>query len=236
MLSDMARRASWQVPSRLDLDLMQQEHESSSSAGDFLIGLSVSQGAPSGIAILERFKPPPAPGRRRLATYVCRYLRRWLPPETAYPVLLSELAMMLSGPLAKSELIVEAGASIRPVVAMLRKHRLRACIRPVEVKVSAEDTYVGDAWKVGKGSLIETTRQVLQEERMTFDEQMPAEVRATTPSVRTVYQALLTYPFDRAPAANEAFAARDGEYDDLVLAVALACWFGEHCRKTFWIR
>ena len=151
MWSDMARRASRLVPSRFDIDLRQQVQASSSSEGEFLIGLSVSQGAPCGIAILERFKPLPSPGRRRLASYVCRYLRRWLPPETAYPVLLSELALMLSGPLAKRELIVEAGASIRPVVAMLRKHRLRACIRPVEVKVSAEDTYVGDAWKVGKG-------------------------------------------------------------------------------------
>jgi hypothetical protein len=144
--------------------------------------------------------------------------------------------MMLSGPLAKSDLIVEAGSSIKPVVAMLRKHRLPARIRPVEVRVSAEDDYVVDAWKVGKGSLIETTRQVLQEGRMTFDEVMPVEVMASTPSVRTVYQALLTYPFERVPAANEAFAAREGEYDDLVLAVALACWFGEHCKKTFWIR
>jgi hypothetical protein len=224
------------MSSQLDLDLMQQTQESSSSEGAFLIGLSVSQGAPTGIAILERFKPPASPGQRRLATYVCRYVRRWLPPETAYPILLSELEMMLDGPLAKSDLIVEAGSSIKPVVAMLRKHRLAARIRPVEVRVSAEDDYVVDAWKVGKGSLIETTRQVLQQGRMTFDELMPAEVMATTPSVRTIYQALVTYPFERVPAANEAFAAREGEYVDLVSAVALACWFGEHCKKTFWMR
>jgi hypothetical protein len=224
------------MSSQLDLDLMQQTQESFSHEGAFLIGLSVSQGAPSGIAILERFKPPPSPGRRRSATYVCRYLRRWLPPETAYPILLSELEMMLDGPLAQSDLVVEVGSSIKPVAAMLRKHRLPARIRPVEVKVSAEDDYVVDAWKVGKGSLIETARQVLQEGRMTFDELMPMEVLATTPSVRTVYQALVTYPFEHVPVANEAFAAREGEYDDLVLAVALACWFGEHCKKTFWMR
>jgi hypothetical protein len=236
MLSDMARRARWLVPSALDMALMQQqEQQASASAGEFLIGLSVRQGAPCGIAILERFEPSPSPGQRRLVSYVCRYLRRWLPPDTAYPVLLAELAVMLSGPLANSELIVEAGASIKPVVAMLRKHGLPTWVHPVEVKVSAEDGYVVDAWKVGKGSLIETTRQVLQEQRMSFDEQMPVEVMATTPSVRTVYQALLTYPFDRAPAANEAFAAREGEYDDLVLAVALACWFGEHCRQRLWV-
>jgi hypothetical protein len=237
MFSAMARRALRLTPSPFDRDLMQQQAQrDSSQERAFLIGLSVSQGAPCGVAVLERFKPPAASEQRRLATYVCRYLRRWLPPATAYPVLLSELAVMLQGPLEWSDLIVEAGPSIRPVVAMLRKHRLRASIRPVEVKVSAEDTYVGDAWRVGKGSLIETTRQVLQEERMTFDEQMPAEVMASTPSVRTIYQALLTYPFEPAPSANEAFAVREGEYDDLVLAVTLACWYGEHCRKTFWIR
>jgi hypothetical protein len=119
---------------------------------------------------------------------------------------------------------------------MLRKNRLPALIRPVEAKTSAEDGYVGDAWRVGKASLIETTRQVLQEELMTFDEQTPPEVMATTPSVRTIYQALLTSPFDRAPAANEAFASREGEYDDLVFTVALSCWFVEPCRRTFWVR
>jgi hypothetical protein len=236
MFSEMARRANSIPPSGIDLDFRRHQAEGGSpEAGVFLIGLSVSQGAPSGVAILERFKLSPPPGQSRSATYVCRYLRRWLPPDTAYPVLLAELAAMLSGPLVDSDLVVEAGPSLKPVVAMLRRHRLPALIRPVEVKVSAEDAYVGDAWKVGKGSLIETTRQVLQQGRMTFDEQMPPEVLATTPSVRTVYQALLTYPFDRAPAANEAFAAREGEYDDLVLAVSLACWFGEHCRRTFWV-
>jgi hypothetical protein len=65
---------------------------------------------------------------------------------------------MLTGPLVECNLVVEAGTSTRPVVAMLRKHRLPALIRPVEVKSGAEGAYVGDAWKVGKGSLIETTR------------------------------------------------------------------------------
>jgi hypothetical protein len=32
---------------------------------------------------------------------------------------------------------------------------------------------------------------------------------------------------------NEAFASRDGEYDDMVLAVALACWYGESSLRTF---
>jgi len=236
MLSDLARRALATPMFSFDLALRQpQTQRAASDAGNscFLVGLSVSQGAPNGIAVLERFKPPHPRGQGAAAIYACRYLRRWLPPDTAYPVLLAELAAMLTGPLVNCKLVVEAGTSIKPVVSMLRKHRLPAMIRPVEVKTSAEDAHAGDVWKVGKGTLIETTRQVLQEDRMTFDERMPREVLATTPPVRTVYQALLTYPFERAPAANEAFAARDGDYDDLVLAVALACWYGERCQRTF---
>jgi hypothetical protein len=36
------------------------------------------------------------------------------------------------------------------------------------------------------------------------------------------------------PTANEAFGAwREGAHDDLVLAVAIAAWEGEHFRKVF---
>ena len=200
-----------------------------------VVGLSVSQGAPTGISVLQKVKPPARRGQQSVATYHCRYLRRWLPPDTAYPTLVKELGAMLADTLRDCNLVVEEGTGLRTVVSMLRRSRLRAQIRPVEVKTSAEDTYVGDAWKVSKRSLIETTRQVLQKERMVFDERMPAEVMATTTPVRTIYQAILTYPFERATVANEAFAARDGEHDDLVLAVALACWYGERCQRTFWI-
>jgi hypothetical protein len=37
-------------------------------------------------------------------------------------------------------------------------------------------------------------------------------------------------------AANEVFEARQGEHDDLVLAVALAVWWGEHGKREFWMR
>jgi hypothetical protein len=62
---------------------------------------------------------------------------------------------------------------------------------------------------------------------------MPAEVQATTPPVATVYHALRAYRYPQASAANDAFASREGEHEDLVWAVALACWFGERCQREF---
>jgi hypothetical protein len=224
--------------SPLDADFLRWQAEAPSpqaSRRDFLVGLSVGQGSqPSAVAVLERL-PPPCPGGSR--SYACRYLRRWLPPGTAYPALVSDLTDMLSGtPLTGAELVVEAGPSIKAVLALLRKNRLSARVQPVEVKASAEDDYVEGLWRITKASVIETTRQVLQEDRLVFDERMAPEAMATTPSAQTIYHALLAYPYNKTPAANDAFASREGAYDDLILAVTLACWFGEHCRRTFWIR
>jgi hypothetical protein len=202
---------------------------------DFLVGLSVGQGSqPSGVAVVERL-PEEVPGIGR--HYACRHFRRWVPPDTAYPTLISNLKEMFSdAPLKRGDLIVEAGPGIKAVVAFLRKNRLPARISPVEIRASAEDAYVEGFWRIAKASVIETTRQVLQENRLVFDDRMPPEVLETTPSAQTIYQALLNYPYNKTPAANDAFASREGADDDLILAVALACWFGERCRRELWIR
>jgi hypothetical protein len=221
--------------SSFDRDLLyQQACKPSEKApkSDFLIGLSVGQGLqPTGIAVLERF-----PGDHGSRSYACRYLRRWRFPATRYPVLVSALNEMLEDPRLKgSNLIVEAGPGIRAVVAHLRKKRLRACIQPVELRASADDGYVEGLWRAAKASVIETTRQVMQEDRLIFDDRMPPEVMVNTPSAQTIYHALLNYPYNRTPAANDAFASREGADDDLILAVALACWYGEHCMRELWI-
>ena len=45
---------------------------------------------------------------------------------------------------------------------------------------------------------------------------------------------LLNFRVKITAAANETFGAwREGEHDDLVLAVALACWAGEHVKRPF---
>jgi hypothetical protein len=112
--------------SPLDRDLLRQQAIKSAAREqerDFLVGLSVGQGLqPTGVAVLERLMPEPP---RRSRTYACRYLRRWLPPATAYPNLVSNLrAMLTNTPLRGSDLVVEAGPGIKAVVSYLRKNRL----------------------------------------------------------------------------------------------------------------
>jgi hypothetical protein len=238
LFSYLARRALSAPISSFDRDLLLQQVDQTSEQPpkpEFLVGLSVGQGRqPTGIAVLERH-PRSRPGESR--NYTCRYMRRLLPPATAYPILVKTLTTMFCGTqLTGQDLIVEAGPGIRAVVAYLRKQRLKTGIQPVELKASAEDAFVDGLWRVTKASVIETTRLAIQEGRLVFDDQMPPKVIATTPSAQTIYQALLNYPFNKTPAANDAFASREGADDDLILAVALACWYGESCRREFWMR
>jgi hypothetical protein len=238
MFSHLARQALSAPISSFDRDLLLQQVQrmpDPTPEPEFLVGLSVGQGVqPTAVAVLERH-PRSRPGGSR--SYTCRFLRRWLPPATAYPALVKDLTTMLCGtPLTGHDLIVEAGPGIRAVVSYLRKQRLRAPIQPVELKANAEDGFVEGLWRVTKASVIETTRLALQEGRLVFDDLMPPEVMATTPSTQTIYHALLNYPYNKAPVANDAFASREGADDDLILAVALACWHGEFCRREFWIK
>jgi hypothetical protein len=64
---------------------------------------------------------------------------------------------------------------------------------------------------------------------------MPPEVMARLLPSRPIYHALSAYPYNKTPAANDAFASREGADDDLILATALACWFGECCKQTLWV-
>jgi hypothetical protein len=234
MFSHMARRSQGFPMTSLDRDMLCRKPEPPAPRDQppvFLVGLSVGQGAqPTGVAVLERRKP-----RSEVpATYACRHFRRWLFPATAYPVLVAHLNSILGDArLGGPSLIVEAGPSTKAVLSILRQHRLPVKIYGVEVKTSADDRKVESLWKLGKGTLIETTRQVIQDRRLAFDDKMPQGVITTTPPAQTIYHALATYPYNEAAMANEAFASRDGEYDDLVLAVALACWCGEKCQRTF---
>src|SRR6516225_3161116 len=110
MFSQFARRAFQAPLGSLEYDMLQRQVEPQpvgASPPQFLVGLSVGQGSqPTGIAILRKDKP----GSEAPATYVCRYLHRWLPPATTYPAVFAALKSMHGRPeLAECHLLVEAG-------------------------------------------------------------------------------------------------------------------------------
>ncbi len=58
------------------------------------------------------------------------------------------------------------------------------------------------------------------------------KVAARLPEAELLRSELVNFRVKITPAANESFGAwREGEHDDTVLAVGLACWAGENIKK-----
>jgi len=75
---------------------------------------------------------------------------------------------------------------------------------------------------VPKKELVASLQVLLQTRRL--------KVAKTLPEAATLVRELETFRVKVTEAANETFGAwREGQHDDLVLAVALAAWMGERC-------
>jgi hypothetical protein len=116
----------------------------------------------------------------------------------------------------------------RPIVDLIRERRLPCQLFPVVITGgAADDSYRDGYWYVAKRSLISHLQVLLQSRRLQF-------VRGIAEAA-VLARELQNYRVRVTENANETFDARHGEHDDLVLAVALASWLGERCRKQFWV-
>ena len=127
-------------------------------------------------------------------------------------------------PLTGSRLAVDQTGVGRAVVDLPRKARPRCTIRPITITAGSAVVADGAGWHVPKKELVGTLQILLQSRRL--------KVAPSLPAAQTLVQELTTFQVKITPAANETFGAwREGAHDDLVLAVAIAAWEGEHYRE-----
>lgn len=186
----------------------------------YFLGLDLGQAADfSAFAAAERTETRDADNNvvRQVAI---RALHRW-PLGTPYTAIAGDVArFLLRPPLAGGTLIVDATGVGRPVIELIRKGRPRCGqLIPVMITAGGKETQQDDGWHVAKVPLISTLQVLLQSQRLRF-----AEGMAETP---TLLRELENYRVKTTAAMHETFDARSGEHDDLVLAVALACWGAE---------
>jgi hypothetical protein len=153
--------------------------------------------------------------------WACRLLRRW-PLGSSYTAISRDVVTLVSKPpLAKqSVLVVDNGGPGRPVCDLLR-----AAQPPVQL--IALGICAGDSVKftkehgltVAKARLIVNLQCLLQMHRLTF--------AAGLAEAATLQRELANYRVKVTASANEVFNAREGQHDDLVLAVSLAAWYAE---------
>jgi hypothetical protein len=118
-----------------------------------------------------------------------------------------------------TELVVDATGVGRPVVDLLVERELA----PVAITITGGDAVVSDAggWRVPKRDLVAAVQVLLQNDRLRFAARIPA--------LPALVQELRDFRVKIDPlTAHDSYGAwREGAHDDLVLAVAVAAWYGQ---------
>jgi hypothetical protein len=171
--------------------------------------------------------------------YECRAIKRWQ-LNTPYTQIVADVAALVGKPplLQRSTeqprpgdigtgadrpaLAVDATGVGRPVVDMIWGERMPVTVLPVVITGGIRESWADAYFHVPKVGLISRLQVLLEQRKLTFASRME--------HAATLVKELQNYRVKITDAANESFNAREGEHDDLILAVALAAWAAE--RRT----
>jgi hypothetical protein len=195
---------------------------------DYFIGLDLGQASDyTALAVLERSVValdqacPPEPA------YSLRHLKRFA-LGTPYTAIVPSVARLAASPSLEGRctLVVDQTGVGRPVVDMLRDAPVPARIVPVTITGGNAVTVTEDgSHHVPKKELVTRLQLLLQSRRL--------KVPRTLREVDILVKELKDFQVRITAAAHETFGTwREGQHDDLVLAVALSGWFAE--REPCW--
>ncbi len=190
---------------------------SGATAVSYIVGVDLGQASDyTAISIVERVAPPLRPIEYRL-----RYLHR---PAlgTKYPRIANEVLALFRPPLSDTTPLVVDKTGVGAAVVDLFAERGRT---PVAVTITGGDTVNRqDAHdlRVPKRDLATTLVALFQTGRLKVAEGLPL--------APVLVNELVNFKVKiNAATGHDSYEAwREAVHDDLVLSVALACWYGEH--------
>ena len=181
----------------------------------YLIGLDLGQSQDyTALVVAEQHGTPPQ------ASYDIRHLERFA-LGTPYPAIVAHVQTLMQTPALhrQSTLVVDATGVGKAVLDMLVQARLE----PIAVTIHGGEKvqHEGRHWRVPKRDLVGVLQVLLQTQRLKVAEALPL--------AQVLVQELLNFKVTIDPrTAHDSYAAwREGMHDDLVLATALAVWWGE---------
>jgi len=184
----------------------------------FILGLDLGQTQDfTALAVLEQTVTEPSGVTP--PEYALRHLRRF-PLGTPYTEIVPAVAEIAnSRTLTGSPLVVDQTGVGRAVVDMLSQ--AAGWVVPVTITAGHAVTQVEDrSWHVPKKELVTSLQVIMQSRRL--------QIARSLPDAATLVRELQNFQVKITAAANETFGTwRDGQHDDLVLAVAMACWWAE---------
>lgn len=164
------------------------------------------------------------PQEKRPALYHCRKVQRFK-RGTDYPTIVEEVvAFMRREDMRTSKLIIDGTGVGRGIVDMFRKPLGRRAV-PVTITASGSPTLADDGyWHVSKVDLVGAVQATISTSRLKIAESL-ADVEVLTGELQG-------FQYKFTAAGNTVFGTwRENAHDDLVLAVALGTWWGEHGPK-----
>jgi hypothetical protein len=188
-----------------------------------IIGLDLGQTSdPTAMAVVEDFLMLDQETGRWVSFYACRYLKRWK-LRTKYPDIVEDVARLVRDPQLRAPVLVIDNTGVgRSVGDLFQRADLSARLRRVTITGGHRAHQDEDGcWLVPKKDLIGVLQTLLQSKRLAFAKGLPDR--------DVLVKELNAFRVKITAALNEVMGAwREGEHDDLVLALALACWAAEH--------
>ena len=181
----------------------------------FVVGLDLGQVSDfSALAVLERLDYE--------GIWAVRDLRRF-PLGIPYPAVAERIGQLMSSiPLRGASLVVDRTGVGRAVVDLLRAPALGCRVVPVTITSGENVTREpgGSGFRVPKRDLVSVLQVLLQNRRL--------KVAAGLPEAKKFQGELAAFKVQISDDGHDGYGAgRASEHDDLVVAVALAAWFGQ---------
>jgi hypothetical protein len=177
----------------------------------------------------DDIKPAPVPKRPVYSYhYAARHLER-LPLGTPYPAQVERVKALHDRLKDDADtapiLVVDQTGVGRPVTDMLHA----AGLSPVAVTITGGDSVTQDGgdYRVPKRDLVSVVQILLDSDRLTIAERLKARAILTA-ELEAFKRNVSLKGHDSY--GNDVGQWRENPHDDMVLAVALACWYGENVK------
>lgn len=141
------------------------------------------------------------------------FLQR-LPLGTSYPSIVAHVGRVLSQLPAGAELVIDETGVGKPVGDMF----VYGGISPVRVQITAgvAETHDGMHCSVPKLILVSRLQALLHQGQL--------KIKRSLPEAEVLVRELQDFRVEYTATGNLTFNARQGRHDDMVLALAIACW------------
>lgn len=197
-------------------DLPIESHEPT-ARNDYFVGLDLGQASDyTAIAVLELIR---FPNEEQEPTFNIRALERTR--GKPYTEIVSRVEQIM-GKIHGARLVIDQTGVGAAVLDMFKRARLK----PIGVMIHGGDrvSREGNTWRIPKRNLVSVVQVPVQDKRMRV---------ADVPLRDVLLRELLNFKCKIDPeTAHDSYSAwRESEHDDLVLAVALACWYADKTRK-----